>query len=323
MVEPVRNPPVTAAFVDAVVALWVAVTNAGGAVGFLPPVGPPDVRPTAEAALRRVTDGRDDLVAVLDPDGAPVAFAFLVVGVGVHRHLGTVSRLQRHPGRGGARIGAAVLAGVEAAARDRGLDLLVLTVRGGTGREDFYAAHGFVVDARLPGRLDLGGGRVVEEVHMSKPLSAAPRPDPTRPTLHVRRLDPGLPLPTYAHPGDAGLDLRAAEAATLGPGERAAVGTGLAVEIPPGCVGLVHPRSGLAARHGLGVLNSPGTVDSGYRGEVRVVLVNLDPRREVRVERGDRIAQLLVQRVEDVRVVEVADLGPSARGEGGFGSTGR
>lgn len=318
MLEIVRNPPLSEGLVAALVAHWVEVTAAGGAVGFLPPVTVAEVRPVADAALARVADRRDDLVvAFLGP--RPVAFGFLVVGTGVFRHLGTVSRLQRHPAHRGGGVGARVLAAVEDAARDRGLDRLVLTVRGGTGREDFYAAHGFVVEGRLPGRLDLGGGRVVEEVHMSKSLHGGP----AGPVLRVRRLDGGLPLPAYAHPGDAGLDLRAAADLRLDPGERALVGTGLAVEVPPGCVGLVHPRSGLAVRHGLTVLNSPGTVDAGYRGEVRVPLVNTDRRDAVHVARGDRIAQLVVQRVEEVRVVEVEALGPSPRGEGGFGSTGR
>lgn len=319
MTQLVRNPPLTERFVDALVAHWVEVTQAGGAVGFVAPVTAADVRPVAAAELARVADGHDDLVAVVDDAGRPRGFGFLVVGTGVHRHLGTVARLQRHPSGRGGGVGARVLAGVEAAARERGLDRLVLTVRGGTGREAYYAAHGFRVDGRLPGRLDIGGGRIVEELHMSKSLTG----DAAGRTLQVRRLDPGLPLPSYAHPGDAGLDLRAAEDVALAPGERALVGTGLAVEVPPGCVGLVHPRSGLAVRHGLTVLNSPGTVDAGYRGEVRVPLVNLDPRDEVRVARGERIAQLVVQPVEEVRVVEVDELGASPRGDGGFGSTGR
>jgi dUTP pyrophosphatase len=140
--------------------------------------------------------------------------------------------------------------------------------------------------------------------------------------LRVRRLDPGLPLPAYAHPGDAGLDLHAAQDVELAPGQRAVVPTGLAVAVPEGYVGLVHPRSGLAARHGLGVVNAPGTIDAGYRGEVKVILVNLDPVEPIRLERGQRIAQLLVQPVERVAVQEVEDLDTSARGHGGFGSTG-
>lgn len=139
----------------------------------------------------------------------------------------------------------------------------------------------------------------------------------------VRRLDPGVPLPSRAHAGDAGLDLCAAEDVTLKPGERASVGTGIAVALPPGMVGFVVPRSGLAARQGLSVVNAPGVVDEGYRGEVRVLLVNLDPAEPVEIARGDRIAQLVVQRVEAVSVREVDVLPPSARGGGGFGSTGR
>jgi dUTP pyrophosphatase len=141
--------------------------------------------------------------------------------------------------------------------------------------------------------------------------------------LRVRRLDLGLPLPSYAHPGDAGLDLLAREDVTLAPGERAVVPTGVAIAVPPGCVGLVHPRSGLAARHGVTLVNAPGTIDAGYRGEVKVILINLDSAEPVHLARGDRIAQLVVQRVEAVRVQEVGDLDDTARGQDGFGSTGR
>ncbi|MDP8968969.1 MAG: dUTP diphosphatase [Actinomycetota bacterium] len=148
-------------------------------------------------------------------------------------------------------------------------------------------------------------------------------PDPAGPLLRVKLLDRGLPAPGYAHPGDAGLDLRAREDVHLQPGQRAVVATGVAVALPPGHVGLVHPRSGLAARHGVALVNAPGTVDAGYRGEIKVVLVNLDRAEPVSLSRGDRIAQLVIQRVETVRVVEVHDLPETARGEGGFGSTGR
>ncbi|MEZ5095237.1 MAG: dUTP diphosphatase [Nocardioides sp.] len=136
------------------------------------------------------------------------------------------------------------------------------------------------------------------------------------------RLDGGLPLPAYAHPGDAGADLMTSVDLTLGPGERALVPTGIALALPAGYVGLIHPRSGLAARHGLSIVNAPGTVDAGYRGEVQVLLVNLDPAEPVRLRRGDRIAQLVVQRVESVSFVEVDRLPDSARGAGGYGSTG-
>lgn len=139
--------------------------------------------------------------------------------------------------------------------------------------------------------------------------------------LPVQRLDPDLPLPRYAHPGDAGLDLLAAVDTTLAPGQREAVSTGLAVAVPVGWVGLVHPRSGLALRHGLTVANAPGTIDAGYRGEVRVILVNLGDE-PVEIARGDRIAQLVLQQVGRATVVEVAALDDTARGEGGFGSTG-
>lgn len=139
--------------------------------------------------------------------------------------------------------------------------------------------------------------------------------------LNVRRLDPEVPLPSYAHPGDAGLDLAAAETVTLEPGERRAVATGLVVGVPDGWVGLIHPRSGLALREGLTVVNAPGTVDAGFRGELKVLLVNLGGH-PVRVGRGDRIAQLLLQRVGRARVVEVTELDATTRGAGGFGSTG-
>jgi dUTP pyrophosphatase len=143
------------------------------------------------------------------------------------------------------------------------------------------------------------------------------------PDLPVRRLDPGLPPPVYAHPGDAGADLRAAADVVLPPGGRATVGTGLAVAVPDGYAAFVHPRSGLASRHGITVVNAPGTVDAGYRGEVKVVLLNTDPAEPFTIRRGDRIAQLVVQPVTRVRFVDVAELPPTPRGEGGFGSTGR
>ena len=138
----------------------------------------------------------------------------------------------------------------------------------------------------------------------------------------ITRLDPDVPLPSYAHPGDAGADLVTTVDVRLNPGERALVPTGVAMALPDGYVGLVHPRSGLAARHGLSIVNAPGTVDAGYRGEVQVLLVNLDPRTPVQLSRGDRIAQLVVQRVERARFVEVDRLPGSARGDGGYGSTG-
>jgi dUTP pyrophosphatase len=143
------------------------------------------------------------------------------------------------------------------------------------------------------------------------------------PELPVRRLDPDLPLPAYAHPGDAGADLRAAGDVVLPPGGRATVGTGIAIAVPDGYAAFVHPRSGLASRHGITVVNAPGTVDAGYRGEVRVVLLNTDPSEPFTVRRGDRIAQLVVQPVTRVRFLDTAELPPTPRGEGGFGSTGR
>jgi dUTP pyrophosphatase len=146
--------------------------------------------------------------------------------------------------------------------------------------------------------------------------------DNARVDVLIRRLDPDLPLPSYAHPGDAGADLMAAEDVTLAPGARVLVPTGVAIALPDGYAAFVHPRSGLAARFGVSIVNAPGTVDAGYRGEIKVVLVNLDPGTPVTLRRGDRIAQLVVQRVELARFHEVDLLPGSARGEGGHGSTG-
>lgn len=140
--------------------------------------------------------------------------------------------------------------------------------------------------------------------------------------VRLLRLDPELPLPSYAHPGDAGADLHAASDVDLAPGERALVGTGIAVALPEGYAAFVHPRSGLAARHGLTIVNTPGTVDAGYRGEIKVLLLNTDPAAPISLRRGDRIAQLVIQRVERASFVEVATLEESSRGAGGYGSTG-
>ncbi|MFC6285722.1 dUTP diphosphatase [Nocardioides sp. GCM10027113] len=140
--------------------------------------------------------------------------------------------------------------------------------------------------------------------------------------VSVVRLDPDLPLPSYAHPGDAGADLVTAVDVTLKPGERAMVPTGVALALPDGFVALVHPRSGLAARHGLSIVNTPGTIDAGYRGEIKVMLINHDPVEPIELRRGDRIAQLVVQRFERARFVEVDSLPASVRGDGGYGSTG-
>ncbi len=141
--------------------------------------------------------------------------------------------------------------------------------------------------------------------------------------LLVRRLSDEATLPTRAHEGDAGLDLYAAEAAVLAPGERASVGTGVAVEIPAGHAGLVLPRSGLAARHGIALVNAPGLIDSGYRGELRVLLLNTDRATGFEVVVGERIAQLVVTPFAEAVPVEAAELAVSVRGEGGFGSSGR
>jgi len=140
--------------------------------------------------------------------------------------------------------------------------------------------------------------------------------------VQVRRLSSTVPLPAYAHPGDAGADLCTTVDVRLAPGERALVPTGIALALPEGYVALVHPRSGLAARCGLSIVNTPGTVDAGYRGEIKVLLINLDPARPVELAKGDRIAQLVLQRVEHARFREVEVLPDSVRGEGGYGSTG-
>ncbi|NIH79593.1 dUTP diphosphatase [Amycolatopsis viridis] len=138
----------------------------------------------------------------------------------------------------------------------------------------------------------------------------------------LSRLDPGIPLPSYARAGDAGADLVTTTDVVLEPGRRVLVGTGIAIALPPGYAGFVHPRSGLAARTGLSVVNAPGTIDAGYRGEIKVCLVNHDPDEPIRLSRGDRIAQLVIQRVETAAFVEVAELPASERGAGGYGSTG-
>ena len=154
-------------------------------------------------------------------------------------------------------------------------------------------------------------------------MSRRAAPPVTEPVhVLVTRLDDGVPLPTYAHPGDAGADLVTTADLTLGPGERAMVGTGIALALPEGYAAFVHPRSGLAHRLGVSIVNTPGTVDAGYRGEITVVLVNHDLRDPVVFRRGDRIAQLVVQRVEQARFDEVTQLPESARGTGGYGSTG-
>ncbi len=146
--------------------------------------------------------------------------------------------------------------------------------------------------------------------------------DPLRITLPIKRIDPQLPLPTYAHEGDAGLDLRSAEDVSLPPLGRALVSTGVAIAVPAGYAGFVQPRSGLALTQGLSLANTPGLIDSHYRGEVKVVLVNLDAATPIDIRRGDKIAQLVVQPVAECTLSEVTALDVTGRGEGGFGSTG-
>ncbi len=148
---------------------------------------------------------------------------------------------------------------------------------------------------------------------------------PARPNdvqVLIHQLDPELPPPTYAQPGDAGADLYAAEPVTLQPGERRLVPTGVAIALPDGYAGFIHPRSGLSVRHGIGMVNAPGTIDAAYRGEIKVNLVNHDPHKAVTLNRGDRIAQLVVQEVCRAQFVGVTALPGTHRGKGGFGSTG-
>jgi dUTP pyrophosphatase len=145
---------------------------------------------------------------------------------------------------------------------------------------------------------------------------------PAEPDVLIKRLDSGVPLPSYAHPGDAGADLTAAEDVELAPGQRALVRTGLAIALPAGYAAFVHPRSGLAAKYGVTLVNAPGTVDAGYRGEIKVTLLNTDSEHSVSLRRGDRIAQLVIQRVERAIFHEADILPGSMRGDGGFGSTG-
>lgn len=146
--------------------------------------------------------------------------------------------------------------------------------------------------------------------------------DPARVQVLISRLDPGLPLPRYAHPGDAGVDLYAREGVTLAPGQRALVSTGVAIALPAGYAGFVHPRSGLAAKHGITMVNAPGTIDAGYRGEILVNLLNTDSHEAFTISRGDRIAQLVVQRVSEAHFVEVESLPGSQRGDTGHGASG-
>lgn len=313
-----RNPRLRDGLADQLIELWRVVSDAGGAVGFAPGADVAQVAAVAEPAFARVEGGLDDLVVAFRRE-RPVGLGFLAVNdLGIHRHWATIKRLQRHPRLRHAGVGKALLQGLEGAASARGIDRIVLTVRGGTGREGFYAEHGYRVEAVLPQRIQLAPDDIREELVMSKSLSGRDGN-----VLRVQRLDPDLPLPSYAHPGDAGLDLYARGPVALAPGERAVVPTGIAVAVPVGCVGLVHPRSGLAARYGVSLVNAPGTVDEGYRGEIKVIVVNLDRREPVRLERGERIAQLVIQRVEPVHVVEVDALDRTPRGTGGFGSSGR
>ena len=141
--------------------------------------------------------------------------------------------------------------------------------------------------------------------------------------LLIHQLDPELPLPRFAKPGDAGADLYARIDLTIAPGERALMPTGVAIALPPGFAAFIHPRSGLALRDGLSMVNAPGTIDASYRGEIQVILINMDLKKPITITRGDRIAQLVIQRIEQVRFVPVTHLPGTERGAGGFGSTGK
>ena len=140
--------------------------------------------------------------------------------------------------------------------------------------------------------------------------------------VQIQRLDKGLPLPEYARPGDAGMDVYSTIDCSIAPGARAVIPTGIAIALPEGYVCLVHPRSGLAAKNGISIVNTPGTIDSGYRGEIKVILLNTDQSETFEIKRGDRIAQLVFQKFESARFYEVENLPESQRGAGGFGSTG-
>ncbi|WP_332761466.1 dUTP diphosphatase [Pseudarthrobacter sp.] len=160
-----------------------------------------------------------------------------------------------------------------------------------------------------------------DELAGSAPDAAAAYGAPTL-QVQLKMLDAGLEAPSYAHPGDAGADLRTREDVVLAPGERKLVATGVSIALPDGFVALIHPRSGLATKHGLTIVNAPGTVDAGYRGEISVTLLNTDSRNAIELRRGDRIAQMVIQRVEYAQFVPVNELSESVRGAGGFGSTG-
>jgi len=138
----------------------------------------------------------------------------------------------------------------------------------------------------------------------------------------IKRVDPSVPVPTYAKGGDAGADLVTTKDFTLAPGERAIIPTGISIALPDGYVALVHPRSGLAIKHGVTLVNTPGTIDAGYRGEIACIMINHDPKESISFSKGDRIAQLVIQKVERANFIEVEDLPGSGRGSGGFGSTG-
>lgn len=338
MIRTQVNPPLTDSLIEDVVALWTAAANHGEAVGFAPPVGAEQVARAVAVHWDRVIDGVSDLIVAFDED-VLVGFALLARSQEgpAAAHRGRLETLQRAADHAGTGIGSVLLDAVRAQAESHGIGRLTLTMREGTGAERFYLRNGFRQVARLPDWVRIGG-RPIAALVLTADLSVEPGGAAAAPgvaagepvdtpvggvVVPVLRLDPDLPLPRYAQPGDAGLDLHARVHRILPPGTRTVMPTGIAVAIPPGYVGLVHPRSGSAVRDGLSIVNSPGTIDAGYRGEIKVPLINHDPSAKIVLHRGDRVAQLLLQRVEHAVLHEVDTLPDGSRGAEGFGSTGR
>ena len=337
------NPPLTDGLVDTLVRLWVAAAAEGRTVGFDRSATHDSLGHAVAPHWDAVIDGTTDLLVA--PDAVtPQGFALLArdTTAPAWAHRGRVDLVLAPGGEDHDDLAEALLAGVEERARQRELDTLaVLLPVGARAMAAPFRARGYAVVARLPRWLRVEGTPTDAEVLLrdtAPPSGAvADEPPPERPAgaagaatlgrsgvrLPIRRLDPDLPLPRYARPGDAGLDLHAREDRILPPGTRAVMPTGVAVAIPAGYVGLVHPRSGAAVRSGLSIVNTPGTIDAGYRGELQVPLINLDPSAKIVVRRGDRIAQLLIQRVEHAELEEVEALPDGVRGVDGFGSTGR
>lgn len=185
-----------------------------------------------------------------------------------------------------------------------------------------YSVAGSVVSFHVSDVSDRDEGSLSESNGIPEGRAASTDPVGDSAAVRLVQLDRDLPLPRRAHEGDAGVDLHITADVSIAPGGRVLVGTGIAIALPLGTVGLIHPRSGLAARSGLSIVNAPGTVDAGYRGEIKVCLINLDPNDSIELVRGDRIAQLLVQKVELVTFVPVESLDETSRGSGGYGSSG-